>query len=706
MIQLSILSIAIQSSIGNSALFLVSILLVVFAFWSYRTTKPTVSKTLRYILAILRSIALISVLILAVQGSISWSFEKSIRPKIAMLIDESSSMTIEDREGIRSDVVDRIIKSDVINKLDEKFDIVPLGFSASLNEIASINDYSFTASVTNYESTFNNFIRLPQQNWAGIILVSDGCYNSGSSPIEITRQLDIPIVAIAVGDSIPPGDIVISNIMTPLGGYVAEKIPVDVTVRATGVVGQQATISISDEKGITISEKVISISKEWYEEKIRFDVTPEKAGLQNLKVEILPLENEIEVRNNSKQTILNIAERRRKILLLSGSPNQDIASIARILEDDKDSDTDIIIGSGKQSNLLRGNWNFISSIDNYDAVVIFLDAKYNRLSLSKLQAVYGSEVPLIIITGNGLVNSEIRRVSLPLLGETRKTGALVQSTPVPKRLHSIFYEKDLWFENSDIVPPLTISEYSGSKGETIASASINNSVRDVVKVMADDRRILVWYAGDLWKWELGRVGEDPGLNDYQQLWNRQLRWVTAKKSEEQITLSTDREIYNSGEEVQISVNITDDALHPVDDAVVTATISNENMQRSINFISISNGMYVAKYFPSTHGKFHIDASIEFSESVVKTKDFVVDDYNLELSDMRMRIDRLRSITKSTDGKVIFPDEVDQLTSLFSLEENVVEHNGLWRPIGKWLTLIILVLALALEWFIRTRKGMV
>ncbi len=103
---------------------------------------------------------------------------------------------------------------------------------------------------------------------------------------------------------------------------------------------------------------------------------------------------------------------------------------------------------------------------------------------------------------------------------------------------------------------------------------------------------------------------------------------------------------------------------------------------------------------------HINASIEFSESVVRTKDFVVDDYNLELSDMRMRIDRLRSIAKSTDGKVLFPDEIDQLPPLFSLEENVVEQNGLWRPFGKWLTLLILVLALALEWFIRTRKGMV
>jgi hypothetical protein len=700
------LSIVLQSTVGTGLTIIVMVILVLFSFWSYRSTKPPVSRFLRSTLSILRALALISVWFLAINGTINWSFERTAQPRIALLIDQSSSMTIEDSQGVRSDVVKEIVNSDVIKEMSDKADITPFGFASSLSELTDSNDLSFGSSVTNYESILNQFVRLPDQNWAGIIVVSDGAYNSGGSPIEIIKQLEVPLIAIAVGDSLPPGDITITNIFTPAGGYVGEIIPFDVTVRATGIVGQQTSVRIVNESGDVVAEKSLTITKEWYEENIRFDITPEMSGSQNWRVEILPVENEIEFGNNSKQAVLNIADRRRKVLLFAASPNQDIASIARTLEDDKDSETDIIIGSGIKNNLIRGSWTYISNIDDYDAAIVFLNSKFNSISLQKLESIYSSNVPLIIITGNGLADPRVRGISETITGTSRLVGPLLETLPVPVKTHPIFYRNSYWFENSLVIPPLTLSQYVGASGETIATASDENASRDVLKVQNGNRRVIIWYAGDLWRWELARISEDPGMRDYQQLWNRQLRWLTSEQNEDRVVVSTDRMIYNSGEEVIISVNILDEAYQPVNDAVVNATITNGTSQRSINLNSISGGRYIVSYFPSTDGDYSVEATIAYSENIVRTTEFYVDKYNLELSDMRMRIDRLRSMTNSTNGKVLFPNEMDQLPALFSLKENAVEVNGLWRPFGKWLTLLILVSALALEWFIRTRKGMV
>lgn len=131
------------------------------------------------------------------------------------------------------------------------------------------------------------------------------------------------------------------------------------------------------------------------------------------------------------------------------------------------------------------------------------------------------------------------------------------------------------------------------------------------------------------------------------------------------------------------------------------------IEKTVEFSPHGSGRYLVRFAPWGEGQYQVDANVEIEDEGLELKSqFVVDAFNLEESELRMRPDRLRAVSQASGGKFLLPDEIGRLTEILPLKAGKETIKGSWRPFGIWSTLIIITLLLGVEWFIRTRTGMV
>ncbi|GBE29837.1 hypothetical protein BMS3Bbin04_00860 [bacterium BMS3Bbin04] len=136
-------------------------------------------------------------------------------------------------------------------------------------------------------------------------------------------------------------------------------------------------------------------------------------------------------------------------------------------------------------------------------------------------------------------------------------------------------------------------------------------------------------------------------------------------------------------------------------------VADDRQIRTIELQSLGGGRYLSTFLPWGEGRYAYEATVETDqETVTRSGEFVVDRFQLEAAERRMRPDRLRALAEATGGTVIWSSaNLDTLLTLLPRTGELVEQRGSWRPFGLWLTLLLVVGVLGIEWLIRTRTGM-
>lgn len=702
---LPLLAISLQSSIGLGWVGLGVLALVALAFYSYRYTRPPLPRAGRIALALLRAFALVATWLLIVQFAVQWSFERPVKTRIAVLVDGSESMGLQDGAGDRRAQLTEALEATPFDDLADRVDWQWYRFDSQLAPLSEGSVPALDGAVTDMDRALRELATLPDGVPDAVLLYSDGAVNRGQAPASAARDLAVPVFTVAVGDSLPPRDFVLSTIAGTDEGYVGEVQPIDATLRATGMAGETVRVRLLNEKGVQVESKTVTLEGEWSEQTVRFDVTPDQAGINTWQVEVERIAGEVDTTNNRRRTTLRAAERRRSVLLFAGAPNPDAGALARALEGDPDTDVTVLVGGGRRNKPVRGSYRDADNLDTFDAAILLCQQPYSSASLELIQRLAGSSLPMMIVTG-----SEPDRRVLTLLEQRLggvRTRPLRDAVPLlPTAPNAIFTPEGEWFESTDSPPPLALPPFETERGVTLADGGPQEDGRTIVSVTSAPRT-LSWFADGLYKWDLGRRTEDPSGAQFRALLDRILRYLVTPEEEEQVSLASSRDLISGGETAELQVQVRDEARRPVDSARITAQVEHGGSERTVEFRGLGGGRYRADVAPWGEGRYHVTADVQMDgQTIRRTTEFMVDPFHLERAELRMRPDRLRSIAQATGGEFLLPDEVASLSERLPLEEGVEEIAGTWRPFGLWLTLLLIVGLLAVEWLIRTRTGMV
>jgi hypothetical protein len=698
----------------NTIFFFIGIIiLAVYSFYAYRFTLPPVSKAKRFLLTLLRTLALILLLFIFFEPVLTLTKKNILTPLNLFFFDNSKSITIDDgtdRVNTIKDLIDKT-KSSSLNGNKNYY-----SFGSTVNVINedSLAKLDFSESFTDFSKIFAD-INQTEKNIASITIISDGVITEGTTPIYSAEKLGIPVFTVGIGDSTKKNDVEIKNVINNEFIYAETPTTILVTVINKGFEGKTSQISLYEnlqlieQKGFVLDASGVN--------SVSFDYTPKQSGEKKLTLKISNQAGESNLSNNQTVFYIDVLSNKINVLLIAGSPSSDLTFIKNSLSADENLKVNTLtqISAG---NFLEQNPQ--AKLDSADIIYLIefptnitSDDFVTRLS-NKLE---NKNTPFfMMLTGEVDLKKLIRIGSLlPFTVQLIDKNYLqVQPDVQVSELSNPLLENNLISEWNNL-PPISqpiVSLTLKPESKLLAKVRINNQPRNnplIVSRSFGSKRSIAVIGKDIWKWKLQTVSKNLTLFD--NFIFSSARWLNAPEDQKKVRIKTSKKIYSSDEVIEFSAQVYDESFNPVNDAEVRLKINSRDLKEELNLTSVGGGLYEGSLSSIKNGDYIFtgNASINGKSLGEDKGSFNVGDVDIEMVDSRMNYEFLYLLAVQTKGKYFTPNQYDELLTYLSRlnadsskEKIITSELRLWSD--EWF-LIIIILLFAAEWFIRKRAGM-
>ena len=170
-----------------------------------------------------------------------------------------------------------------------------------------------------------------------MVLLSDGADNSGGIDLETIseiRRQRIPIHTIGFGREKMAHDMEITDVQVPQRALPDSRLSAQVSFHQHGYAGQKAKITLRDgQKTLASNEVVLKSDGSEQTEPVLFNAGA--AGVKTIDISIDPLPNEENAKNNKVTRLVNVDQRKPRILYMEGEPRWEFKFLRRAVEDDR-----------------------------------------------------------------------------------------------------------------------------------------------------------------------------------------------------------------------------------------------------------------------------------------------------------------------------------------------------------------------------------
>ena len=326
---------------GSYVALLIAVVGGAVAVLTYRTTGARVQTRDRVILAGLR-VAIIAVIavclfrpVLVVKAAVEQ------QNFVGVLIDDSRSMQIADHnEAPRATFVRQEFGTPdrgALKALSDRFMVRTFRFSNAASRVDAEDELTFSGAQTRLgvalDGARQELAGLPL---AGLVVISDGADTAedalGKSLLGLRSQ-GVPVFTIGVGHETLARDIQIGRVSTPRFALKGTTLMIDVLISQTGFAGQTVTLDVEDDGRIVGSQQVkLPDDGSAATARVRFSVAD--AGARVFRFRVAPQDGELVVENNAREAMIDVRDRREKILYFQGEPRYDVGFLLRAVAGD------------------------------------------------------------------------------------------------------------------------------------------------------------------------------------------------------------------------------------------------------------------------------------------------------------------------------------------------------------------------------------
>ena len=261
---------------------------------------------------------------------------------VGVLLDDSRSMRIADLNGQpRSTYVQQefgAADAGLRKALGEKFTVRTMRFAGSLGPAPTGEDLTFTGTNTRLAAALDEARRqLAGVPLAALVVVSDGADTSGTAldpALLALKASGVPVFAIGVGRDSAERDIQVGRVTAPRTVLAGTTLLLDAVVTAHGYAGQTLTLDVLDGSQIVGSQPV-TLGPDGQPTTVRVRFTASEAGPRVFTFRVPTQAGELLAENNSRDVLVDVRDRREKILYFEGEPRFEMKFLRRALTDDK-----------------------------------------------------------------------------------------------------------------------------------------------------------------------------------------------------------------------------------------------------------------------------------------------------------------------------------------------------------------------------------
>jgi len=665
---------------------------------------------------------------------------------VAVLVDDSRSMTIADTDGqARSAFVREQLSSQpngaLLQALSDKFVLRFFKFGSAVDRVPALNGLAYDGTATRLgpalERARDELSGLPL---AGLVMVTDGADTSDTAldePLASLKARSIPVFTVGVGQERFSRDIQVTRVETPRAVLKGTSLVVDVMLSQTGYSGQNVTLTVEDDGQIATTQSVtLPADGESATTRVRF--TASTAGPRLFRFKVAPQEGEQVTANNQRDALIEVRDRKEKVLYFEGEPRFEMKFINRAMEDDQNIELVVLQRTAENKYYRFG----VTAAD--ELVTGFPKTReelfsYRALILGSIEAAAFSPEQLRMIAdfankrGGGLMMLGGRRAFaeggwagtpvgdvLPVVIDSAKQPSFFEELQVrPTRAGSVFPVVQIgdteaasstkWDEMPVVSTVNPISEVKPGATTLLSASNLGRGDQIVLAYQRYGRgKTIAMPIQDSWVWQMdAKVSVEDMTHEL--FWRRMIRWL-ADGVPDQVNLSTGNDRVEPGETVRFTAEVLDTAYVEVNDAHVEASITSPSGKVSavpMEWTVEQDGEYGAVFTPDESGLYEIrvTATRDSKDLGTNVMHLRVSAGDAEFYDAEMRAPLLRRIAEETGGAFFTPANAASLPEAISYSGRgvtVVEERELWDMPA---LLILLLGLMGAEWAFRRTKGL-
>ena len=718
---------SINLSFTTSAFVVLLLVLIagVTAAYFYRHTIPPIPRGKRNVLIILRALALSFLLIFLFEPLLRFISTSTQKPLLAVLVDDSKSMTIEDKTGDRSAQLKQLLGSDALNNVGRSGEIRYYTFGTKTRHIGQLQGDSLQLAeeATDITAALRKVAEEKERlNIGATLLISDGSYNLGQNPIYEAEQLGIPIYTVGIGDSTEQKDVLVTKVVTNELVYSQTEVPVDVTLKSSGYKSEKVEVVLVEE-GKELSRAQIMLEEGTREYAVRLLYTPEGEGVKKYSVRVSKLPGELTSANNQRAFLARILKSKLRIVLIAGAPSADVSVIKQTLAEDKNFEVRSFTQNAQQT-FYEGNFNAYI-LDSTDCFVLIgfpgsstPDAVIDRMKV----LVSERAIPFLFVNGKSVDERKLARLGSllpfsPLGGSTGEQLVFIEVSSAHKNHPVLAINTDDGVEGWKLLPPIykTQTSYKAKAEATVlATTKINTIVVNEPLLLlrnVNNHKCLAMLGYGVWRWRLMAQGTPQTQTILSTFLANTIRWLTTRDDNRPVKVTSVKDAFTQGESVEFVGQVYDASSNPVENAEVKLQVEQQGKTFETALQPIGHGRYegTLEGLGSGDYKFHASATMDGHPMGDDRGRFSVGEIDLEFQDTRMNAQLLRQVAARTGGEFFTPPELGGLAHHLSQQVSFVPRDvHLTREFELWnwrYMLALVVLLFAVEWFVRKRSGM-
>jgi uncharacterized membrane protein len=678
----------------------------------------------------------------------------TLRPQqniVAVVVDDSSSMSVDDSgNGSRRGAALNVLNSGLLENLQKRFQVRLYKFSDHLDRITKLETLNSSGQSTHIGESLKQVLADASSLPIGaVVLMSDGADNSGGIDLETIQEIRrqrIPVHTVGFGREKMAHDIELSDVQTPQRALPDSRLSAEVSFHQHGYAGQKAKVTLKD-GGKVLAVREVTLKGDGVEQNEALVFNAGSAGVKTIETSVDPLPGEENTKNNKLTRLVNVDQRKPRILYMEGEPRWEFKFLRRAVEDDQDinlvtilrttqnkiyvqglnnDDKEIkdgfpnkvetlfgfdglIIGSSEAAYFTTTQQQLIHDfVDRRGGGLLFLGGKDSLADGGYAKSLFTDLLPVILPDKKNTFqrvypedNGTLHNVATVELTAAGRDSLITRLEEDPQR------NVERWKK----LPYLMNFELPGQPkpGAVVLVDGIVNGNRFPLLITQNfgRGRTAVFATGGSWRWRMLLPLADKA---HSMFYTQLLRWLV-NDTPRRVVASTPQQVLADESHVKLHAQVRDRTYLPSSDATVEAHILGpEGLAEGVSMTPdpLEQGSYTADYTTPKPGSYLVEmiAKRGAEELGRDTLTFRREDGVAENFRVEQNRELLEKLASETGGKYYKADEASKLGKDISYSEagiTVRETRDLWDMPAVFLLVLMLRSG---EWLLRRKWGVI
>ncbi len=669
---------------------------LLYAYLLYKS-KYTWAKRTNQILFIFRAILVSFLAFLLIGPILKLTLNKYEKPSIVFLVDNSVSVK-EGMDSLQWSNIDKQLESTMDELASHGFDVE----MTTLDENRNPN-IVFDHPTSDLNGVVRNLMgQYEGKNLAGLVVLSDGIYNSGSSPLYSPSR--VPVYTVGVGDTTERIDIVLRNVLYNKIAYQGNQFPLRAEVLIGGVSSQNIIVSAYQKGKLIARDSKNSGNKSILD--FDFQLDANEKGLQRIDISVTPIAQERNKKNNYATAFVEVVEGKKKILMVAPAPHPDIKAIRTVVEENANYEFGVYI-PGISDALPEA-----LQPENIDLAIFQQAIDYSGKTTSLFKKLLEGGTSLFIMLGDRSNLRQLAANGIPLTFEN--PGQWDEVTPVinadfkdfgfSDKLNSIFSRYPparVPFGKFTYPPNANILLY-----QRIGRVTTDRSL--LFTATSNDQKMAVLLGDGVWKWRLDEFAETQKTEGFDDVFSKLIQYLSTREDKSKFRSFPLQNEFTASEPVVFESQVYNELFEQVFGQKIEIELINEKGDKFQYSYITSPGNSKYRIGGLDEGVYAYTSSTDLNGVKQYVKgEFLVSEQNIESQNLTADFNLLRKWAGNTGGNFYPADNLQKLEEDFSKvkAQSLIHSEESFNPlINLKLVFFFLLALITVEWFTRKYMG--